>query len=283
MAKTALALGTFDGVHSGHISVINAAVSSGYRAVAVAFPEPPRAFFECKTELLTSPHEKQQLLRELGIDSVHFLDFGKIKDMPPEEFLLYLKNTFNPALISCGFNHRFGKDGKGDIPLLINFCRANNIKLMVADAVTVGDNVLSSTYIRSLIKNGEVSTANRYLARPFGFSGEVIHGDKRGRTIGFPTINQLYPAIKVPVRFGVYKSSVTVDGTTYSGITNVGIRPSFRTDAVMAETYILDFDGEIYGKIADVRLVDFIRDEQKFSGISELKRAIDKDIERLKI
>lgn len=282
MAKTALALGTFDGVHSGHISVINAAVSSGYRAVAVAFPEPPRTFFNGQTELLSTPHEKQKILFGLGVENVHFLDFEKIKDMPPEEFLLYLKNTFNPAFISCGFNHRFGKGGKGDTALLRDFCDKNNIKLSVAEAVTVGDKILSSTYIRSLLRGGEINTANRYLARPFGFSGEVVHGDSRGRTIGFPTINQFYPKTKAPVRFGVYKSLVTVDGKTYNGITNVGIRPSFKTDAVMAETYILDFSGDIYGTVVDLRLIEFIRNEQKFSNTADLKKAIENDINNAK-
>lgn len=279
MAKTALALGTFDGVHIGHLSVINAAVLSGYNSVAVAFPVPPRCTLSGNTELLTTPFEKNEILRAARVNRVHFLDFESIQNIEPEDFLLFLKSTFNPALISCGFNYRFGRGGKGDTALLERFCSENGIVLSVAEAVKTGEQIVSSTLIRDLLKKGDIKSANRFLSCPFGFSAEIIHGDKRGRTIGFPTVNQYYPEIKAGVRYGVYKSRITVDGKTYDGITNVGVRPTFQLEKVMAETFILDFTGEIYGKIADVRLLEFLREEQLFSSVEELKAAIEKDIE----
>ena len=138
--------------------------------------------------------------------------------------------------------------------------------------------VTSSTLIRSLLANGELERVNDLCVAPFGFAAEVVHGDARGRTIGFPTVNQNYPKDKAPVKFGVYKSEITVNGKTYRAITNIGKRPTYKLDYIIAETYIVDFSKDVYGKTADLRLLKFIRPEKKFSGIEELKKQIEEDI-----
>lgn len=278
--KTAVALGTFDGVHKGHLSVINAAASSGFKPVAVAFPEPPKGIISGDKNLLTNPIKKREILIKSGINEVFYLDFKKIRDYSPEQFLKLLKNEFNPAVICCGFNYRFGKNGEGDTGLLKDFCKKNEIKFIEAQPVTAQGRVISSTYIRELLEQGMVAEANGFLSEPFGFNAQVIHGDKRGRTIGFPTVNMVYSDSLVEVRFGVYKSEITVDDKTYSGITNVGMRPSFRTEKIMAETYICDFSGDVYGKIINVKLLNFIRPEQKFETLQELKANIMNDIQK---
>ncbi len=278
--KTAIALGTFDGVHIGHRSVIKAAVGSGFKAVAVAFPEPPKSIISGDKRLLTSPIAKKKMLENEGIKEVFYLDFAKIRDNSPHEFLNFLKNEFDPAVICCGFNYRFGKNGEGDVLLIEEFCNKNGIEFIKAVPVDIDGVTVSSTYIRDLLEEGKISVANRLLGQPFGFFGAVIKGDRRGRTIGFPTINQLYPEDIAKVKYGVYKSETLVGGKKYNSITNIGIRPTYENGVVSAETYIIDFSGDLYGEVAYVQLIDFLREERKFSSIEELKENIENDIKK---
>ncbi len=278
MNKTAIALGTFDGVHIGHQAVIKAAVDSGFKSLAVAFKFPPKAYFDDSIGCITTFSDKDGSLRDLGLKEIYYLDFNEVRDMSPTDFLYFLKNEYNCAFISCGFNYRFGKNGAGDIELLREFCEKNGIILKVSEPIAIGNTTVSSTYIRSLLSDGRVAAANELLARLFGFSATVIHGDGRGHIMGFPTANQLYPKELAPVKHGVYKTIITVNGKTYNGITNIGHRPTYETGDVRAETFILDFYDDIYGMVADVRLVKFIRPEQKFDSLEELKTAIKNDL-----
>lgn len=278
--KTAVALGTFDGVHLGHLAVLELAKGSGFKSVAVSFPEPPKSVISGNKNLLTTPLEKKEILEKSGIEQVNYLDFAEICNYSPEQFLEYIIKEFNVGAVCCGFNYRFGKGGSGDTNLIKNFCQEKNIKFFMAEPRKNGEEIVSSTLIRGLLGEGRVMEANSLLSEPFGFSGEIVHGDKRGRTIGFPTINQLYPENKAPLRFGVYKTEVTVLGKTYKGITNIGHRPSFPSGEIIAETHILDFSGEVYGQTAKISFLRFIRDEQRFDDIEELKSNIKNDIEK---
>ncbi len=280
MNKTAIALGTFDGVHTGHQAVIKAAVNSGFSAFAVAFKFPPKTYFDDSIGCITTLADKDKALRDLGLHEIYYLDFPEVRDMSPTDFLQFLIKEYNCAFISCGFNYRFGKNGAGDTELLREFCEQNGIILKVLDPIAIDNTTVSSTYIRSLLSGGEIERANELLARPFGFSAAVIHGDARGRTIGYPTANQIYPKRLTDVKHGVYKSLVTVNGKTYKGITNIGHRPTYETGDVRTETFILDFYDDIYGMAADVRLIEFIRPEQKFGSIKELKNAIKNDLSK---
>ena len=149
---------------------------------------------------------------------------------------------------------------------------------MCHDAVSVNGEPVSSTRIREHLKNGEIEAANALLTFPFSFTAEVISGDRRGRTIGFPTINQKYPSELIPLKFGVYRSKIIADGSEYEGITNIGIRPTFKTDYIISETYIIGFSGNLYGKSVKVEPLKFVRGEVKFSSVDELKRQIAADI-----
>ena len=277
--KTAVALGTFDGVHSGHRAVIQRVVESPYKKVAVTFLVPPKSVLDKSTGILTPPHRKKELLKNCGIEQVEFLDFKDCRHMAPLDFLSELKQKYNCALISCGFNYRFGKDGAGDTALLSDFCEKNNIVLLVAEPVCENGTVVSSSLIREELKNGRVEAVKNLCGYDFGFTAEIIHGDARGRTIGFPTVNQIYPSELVKVKFGVYKSRITLGGQEYNGITNIGVRPTFKTDFVSAETHIIGFSGDAYGQTADLRLVKFIREEKKFDSLDELKQAINNDLQ----
>ena len=271
MPEYSVALGTFDGLHLGHKAVLGSIIKNGLTPVALTFNVPPK--FNNKTNLLITPDEKINRLKKLGI-SAKVLDFNSVKNLSPDEFLSFIKAEFSPKIIATGYDFRFGKGALGTIGDLAEFCKANGILYSLADAVNYGGEPISSSRIRSLIQNGEIKTANKMLGESFCFSGEVAHGDERGRTMGFPTLNIPYPTELVTPKFGVYASITEIGGRLYKSVTDIGVRPTFKTDYVISETNIMDFGGEVYGKKATVYLVDYIRGEVKFSGIDELKDAI---------
>lgn len=275
--KTAIVLGAFDGLHSGHRAVIEQA--QGYNSVAVTFDIPPKCV-NCG-EMIILPQDKQLRLKQLGINQVVMQQFDNIKNILPLDYLNNLKNKYNPDRIICGFNYRFGKDAKGDIQLLNEFCDDKGIEFICVPAVMQSGEVVSSTQIRKLIRTGEMEKATSQIYGGFCFTGEVLHGDKRGRTIGFPTVNQAFPVGLVTPKLGVYISRITVNGKDYSAITNVGLRPTFKTETVGCESYIKDFSEEIYGEKIKTQLLRFVRPEQEFTSIEELKNAILNDVNLL--
>ena len=277
MIKTALALGTFDGVHKGHRAVLS--LPEDYRKIAVTFKKPPKMEQGDKAKLLMSYEDKCAALKRNGIDEVEGLVFSKMRDVSPEAFLAYLKEKFDPALISCGFNYRFGKDAAGNTETLASFCQQNGILFRCCDPVLRDGTVVSSSGIRSLLASGEIEQANEMMTEPFSFSAEVINGDKRGRTLGFPTVNQRYPKELAPLRFGVYQTEVSFDQKTFTGMTNIGIRPTFETPYVLSESFIHGFSGDLYGKTVRVAPIRFIRPERKFSSAEELKAQVLSDLE----
>lgn len=276
--KTAVALGTFDGLHNAHREVLN--LPNGFKKVAVTFNKPPKMVICGKDELLLTEQEKLCFLKELGIEEIITLEFNKVRDNSPEGFLNYLKNEIGADYISCGFNYRFGKNGLGDTDLLADFCSKNSIELHISNPYLLDDGApLSSSYIRSLLKNGKVEKVNEFLYKPFSFTAPVQKGDQRGRTIGFPTVNQRYPEALVKPRFGVYKTKVLIDGNEFEAISDIGVRPTYETNFVISETFIKNFSGDLYGKEITVVPIKFLRDEKKFNSLDELKAQIKKDLE----
>ena len=274
--KTAIAFGTFDGVHIAHRKVLD--LPDTRKKIAVTFPQPPKMYMMSSRELLMTFEQRCETLKELGFDEIYALDFEKVKNTEPQDFLQGIFEKYNPSIISCGFDYRFGKEAKGDVSLLSEFCQKNGITLKICDAVEYDGDKVSSTMIRNLLKQGEIEKANALLCSPFSFSATVLKGDKRGRTIGFPTINQKYPQELVKIKFGVYKTKVLVDGKEYDGVTDIGLRPTYETDYVISETFIKDFSGDLYGKEVKIIPLKFIREEMKFSSLEELKKQIQKDI-----
>lgn len=275
--KIALCLGSFDGLHKGHRAVLS--VPDDYYKVAITFKVPPKSVLNKDNSLILTPEDKYLSLKEFGIQRIEILDFLKVKDMPYNDFLLFLKENFKPSLISCGFNYRFGKNGLGNTEKLEAFCKENDIVFKCVGAVSEEDTTISSTLIRKYLQNGEIEKANALLYKPFSFTCPVIEGDKRGRTLGFPTVNQKYPNELVKLKFGVYKTKVLIDGKAYEGITDIGQRPTFKTDYVISETYIKDFSGDLYFKELTIIPQKFLREEKKFSSLDELKRQIKIDLE----
>lgn len=273
--QNAVALGTFDGIHKGHLAVLN--IPDSYNKTALIFRIPPKCIKKGVVELLLTPEEKVQRLKKLGFD-VRVLDFSDVEHLTCEDFLALIKNKFNPALISCGFNYRFGYKGEGDTLFLESFCKDNGIILNIADPVKENGEIISSSVIRKALKEGELSKANSLLGYYFSFSADVIKGDGRGNKLGFPTINQRYPEKLTPIKFGVYKTEVLVDNAVFNGVSNIGYRPTFPTDYIISETFIKDFSGDLYGKSAKIILKEFLRSEQKFSSTQELRIQVLKDI-----
>lgn len=276
--KFAIALGMFDGVHMGHKAVLDGAVNSPFKSVAVTFSSIP---FKTGGFIMTGADKEKKLL-DYGIDEVVFLDFFEIKDMPPEKFLEFLGKKYNIGKICCGFNYRFGHKAAGDTVLLRDWCGKKGIEFFECPEVKHLGQTVSSTYIKALIVEGEAEKAAELLGEDFYFTAEVAHGDQRGRTMGFPTANQLYPENIAKPKLGVYQTVVTIDGKNYDGVTNIGVRPTFITDYISAETFILDYSGQCYGKQVKTGLVKYLREEKKFSSKEELAEAIKANAEYVK-
>ena len=277
--KYAIALGMFDGVHIGHKAVLEGAVKSPYRSVAVTFSSIPG-----KAEgALMTPREREEKLRSLGIDEVLFLNFFEVKDLSPTEFLGMLSEKYTIGKICCGFNYRFGKKASGDPDFLRNWCNENGVEFFECPEVVSKGRTVSSTYIKALIAEGNTEKAAELLGEPFSFTAEVVKGDQRGRTWGLPTINQLYPEGKARPKNGVYQTVVEIRGKRYDGVTNIGLRPTFITDYISSETFILDYSDDCYGETVKTELYAFLREEKKFSSVDELIAAIKQNAEQVKM
>lgn len=274
--KNAVVLGTFDGVHLGHKAVIDKA--KGCFVTAVTFEKAPRAYLDENIKALMTGDDRIERLKTLGVNETVMLDFNEVKDISALDFLESIRKKYNPSLICCGYNYHFGKNAEGNTEFLAEYCNKHNIELSVAECVKMDSQAVSSTFIREKISLGKVEAANIMLGYNFGFKGEIINGDKRGRTLGFPTINQAFPLCLTPPLFGVYETKVKINGKGYRAITNIGLRPTFLTDKISCETYIEDFSGDIYGDNVDLRFVKFIREEKKFDSIEQLKNAIANDV-----
>lgn len=274
--ELAAALGSFDGLHLGHRQVIGNTLSApGLRPAVITFQQNPSVSLQKKpVPLLTTNEQKLALLKEMGVEVVYLLPFDRIRDMEPEDFVEALYRVCRVRALSCGFNFRFGKNGRGDAGLLKELCREKGISLSVTPPVSVAGETVSSTRIRACLEQGDVQQAGQLLGRPFGYDFEVTHGRQLGRTWGTPTINQPFPAGYVLPRFGVYASLVEVEGQKYYGVTNIGVKPTVGSDCALSETWIPEFSGDLYGKKVPVELLDFIRPERKFDSLDQLKNEI---------
>lgn len=277
--KTAIILGTFDGLHAGHRAVIEKA--KDFFSVAVTFDIPPKGIISGEPQLLILPDDRENRIKKLGINQVEMQSFEAVRKISAVDYLEFLKDKYNPSRIVCGFNYRFGYKAEGDVALLNKFCKKNGIDFICVPPVEKDCVVVSATNIRNLIREGKISEASSQIYGGFCFTAPVLHGDMRGRTIGFPTANQNYPENLVKLKFGVYITQVTIDAVQYSAITNVGIRPTYQTQTIGCETYIKDFCGEIYGKDMKVEFLQFVREEKKFLSLEELKNAILSDVKLL--
>lgn len=288
--NTAVALGFFDGLHIGHRKVLAQVVEqkqNGLVSLCFTFAQSPKSILRGTSEsALVSENDKLKILDEIGIEHTVCADFRAIMNMSAEEFVSeILAKQLRAKFAACGFNYRFGKNGEGDSETLKRLCTEHGIEVVVVPPKISEGEVVSSTLIRGLIGEGKVRRANELLGSEFGFCSTIEHGKRLGRQLGTPTINQpLCHELVVP-RFGVYASAVTLEnGDVYCGVTNIGVKPTVGKFAPLCETWMPDYKGgEIYGETADIRLLDFVREEKKFDNIDMLKTAILENAKTAKI
>jgi riboflavin kinase/FMN adenylyltransferase len=282
-----VALGNFDGVHLGHRAVLRRAVEEGrrrgLRAVAATFEPHPRAVLWPGNEpkLLTTPEVRRELLLACGIDQVREIRFDlELSKKSPREFVLeVLAGSLYAGVVVVGENFRFGHKASGDVAELRRCMREVGGEAYAVPISNVLGEVISSSRIRELVAEGKLREAARLLGRPYLMRGEVVEGDKRGRTIGFPTANVLPDERALAPGRGVYVGHARVGSELYGACTNVGIAPTFDRRESRIEAYLLSFDGDLYGEVVDVTFEERLRPEKRFSGIEELKEQIARDVE----
>lgn len=285
----ALALGFFDGVHLGHQAVIGSAVKAaqytGCGSAVVTFKEHPYCYFKGESPKYILTHEdKYKCLEKLGVDYVIELDFAQVCQMTPIEYLEnVLVKYFSPKSISTGFNHKFGVDKTGNVIFLSECQDRFHYYYIATPPESIFGDIISSTVIRKYIKNGVVDMAASMLGRKFSVSGTVQKGRQLGRTIGYPTANIIYPEDIIDPLYGVYDVEVGLDdGSSYRGLANFGLAPTVTNDGVAhLETFLLNFDGDLYDKTIKVSFNRIIRPEIKFNNFDELKTQINFDIQSM--
>lgn len=275
----AVALGTFDGFHSGHKKVIDKTKLPGVESAVLLFDEHPQKVLSHKSpgELITRS-ERDKLLKNWNITPI-VISFSEIMSLSYEDFFYkILLEKIGATTLSCGFNYRFGAKAGGNAEILKTLCQKEGIELFVSEAVEFEGEPVSSTRIRNLIKQGDIESANAMLGREFSYDFLVVHGDARGRTIDSPTINQFFTDGFIVPQYGVYASYSIIDGKKYPSVTNVGVRPTIEGySKERSETNIVGFYGDLYDKNISVHLLKKIREEMKFNNLDELREQIAKD------
>jgi riboflavin kinase/FMN adenylyltransferase len=258
--RIAVALGDFDGMHLAHKTVVTGAENAVIYCVNNRFSLLQKSIFKRR------------------FPNAVFADFEQLKNMSAYEFIDdVLVGQFHAGMILCGFNFRFGKNAMWSAHDLRNFLEEKDIWVRILEHLDYGDKPISSSRIRSCVLSGDIDQANKMLGYNFTFENEVLCGDQRGRTIGYPTINQHLPEGLVVPKFGVYESRAIVDGKTYKSFTNIGIRPTWLLDEPLCETHIFDFSGDLYSKTVQIELVRYMRGEKKFASTQELKEQLTND------
>lgn len=286
---TAVALGLFDGVHIAHAQVIRAVTNKLPFVPAVLtfridaqFEQMPPNKQGIRT-ILTDEQKLEQFER-LGVEQVWMPEFSELADLTPEAFFNdVLLGRLHAAALSCGYDYSFGKHAAGQVGLLHSLCEQNGVALSVLPAFDRNHTLVSSTAVRNCLMSGDIPTANALLGYPYYLLGEVVHGRSLGKTLGFPTLNQLFAPNQLVPRYGVYNSTTEIAGKSYPSITNIGVKPTIEGErAPLAETYLIGGEGDLYGETARVALIEMTRPEQKFNGLDELRAAVHRDIDARK-
>ncbi|MGN0416161.1 MAG: bifunctional riboflavin kinase/FAD synthetase [Agathobacter sp.] len=281
---TALSLGKFDGVHRGHEALIDQLMrykNQGLKAAVFTFDIPPKKLTENQNyRLLTTNEEKRVLFEERGVDYLLQCPFTpEIMHMEPEDFVEWLVRSLHVKSIVVGTDFHFGHNRRGDHVLLGQLSGQLGYELVVVDKLQYHGRDISSSYVREEILKGNLEIANELLGYPFFVQSEVIHGRQLGRTLGIPTINMELPAEKLLPPKGVYVTRLMIDGHCCTGVTNVGQKPTVNnTNKVSVETHILDYEGDLYGHTLCVSFLAYLRPEQKFASVEELKAQMERDI-----
>ena len=290
--KLVVTIGNFDGLHQGHKKIIQEMknISQNFSAkTMVIFTEPhAKEFFSMDKNIMEQParispwRDKFKNLENENVDFAFFLKFNKsLQTMSPEIFIEKVLGSLNISNLMIGDDFRFGQDRKGDFLMLKNWSKSKSISLSKLPTFSIDNRRVSSTWVRETLSLGDFSLAKKLLGRPYSFEGKVVHGNRLGRSIGFPTANVWLPKNNLPIK-GVFSVKISIDMSEFKGIANIGIRPTVGGTSPVLEVNIFDFKKEIYGKRIKVEFVKKIRDEKKFDSIDDLKKQIAKDVNTAK-
>lgn len=284
--KTAVTLGKFDGVHVGHQKLINNVINKkqeGFSSVLFTFDKPVGAFLrDADSSVLLTKEERHAVFSKFQLDYMIECEFTEeFAHMPAETFIKeILVKRLNAGYIAVGTDCTFGYKAIGNYKMLQQFAEKYGYEVEVVEKLTYKSSEISSTRIRQCIQVGELEDATKMLGFHYPIMGEVVHGKKLGRTLGMPTTNLIPIEEKLLPPDGVYVSRTIIDGKIYDGITNIGYKPTVSNEMIRGvETFIFDYSGDLYGKILQVELYKYVRPEQKFESIVQLKDRINKDIE----
>jgi riboflavin kinase/FMN adenylyltransferase len=282
---TAVAMGKFDGVHIGHRRLLDEILEQrqkGLKSCVFTFDPAPAVLFGLSDgRELTTREEKRSIFERMGVDVL--IEFPLNAETAAMEPALFVREVLAERLqadfIAAGEDVSFGKRGAGDRKLLQELAEPLGFEVKVVEKVCVDGVVVSSTYIREQIEQGNMELAEKLLGAPYTLSGTVVRGNRIGRTLGFPTVNIVPAASKLLPPSGVYFSRVLCEGKVYRAISNVGCKPTVSDENVMGvESYLYDFDRDVYDKEIEVELLSFRRPERRFAGVEELKAQLQEDI-----
>ena len=274
-------IGAFDGVHKGHIELINKTKEINKNFQIVTFDEIPKLYFDKSLKPLLDNKNKNNIFNDLKPTNLIYLKFDEINQLSSDEFLKYLDINLRTKKIVVGKDFKFGKNRSGDVDNIISYFGKDNV-ILLSDYIIDNEKV-SSTKIRNFLDTGNIQKANNFLGREYELSGLVVKGKKLGSKIGFPTANlRLNNDLYLP-KFGVYEISCIVNGNLFKGILNIGITPTvLNSKKVKIETHLFNFNENIYGKNIVIQLKKFIREEIKFNSIDDLIKQINIDISSVK-
>lgn len=279
--KRVVALGFFDGIHKAHQSIIGRAVEAvekDYISAVITLDKSPKEYFgKTSEESLTPTNKKNELLKNLGVNEVYYLEFNeKLQNLSAEEFINNILKKLNVEKVFCGFDYRFGFKGLGTPELI----KDRGIEAIVLEKEKIDDEKISTTVLKEFVRKGEFSKYKEYAGRFYSITGSVVKGRQLGRTINFPTANlELDGKYLLPETNGVYITKIKVNNKIYKSITNIGYNPtvSDEKNKKFIETHILDFDEDIYGEKIEIYFYEFLRKEQKFESFDHLKEQLKLD------
>ena len=283
---TILTLGTFDGVHQGHRTIISKLTSESKKdelksIILTFFPHPRNIVSSKKIKSISTIDEKIQIFSELNLDELIIQNFNKsFSEMGAEEFIKLLVNNLNLKKIIVGYNHRFGKNRSADIDVLRDFSTKYDFEVVEIKAFEVEKIKISSTKIRNAIDNGNIDVCNNYLGYNFNINGIVVKGKSIGKSIGFPTANiNIAEEYKIIPKNGVYLVRCFYEKNKFYGMMNIGYNPTFGSNKKTIEVNIFDFNRDLYDKNIRIEFLKFIRDEIKFDNAEELQNQLINDRE----
>ncbi len=281
LKNAVIALGFFDGVHIAHRELIRTTVEIGKREnlSPTVFTFTAEGEIKSDAQRLYSTEERLSILEELGIENVILVNFKDIAGLEAEDFVKKsLIGHFGARAVVAGYNFRFGRGARGTREMLTELMNEAGLKAYIAEEITFEGKTISSTLIRSYLSDGKVDIANKLLGSPYFISGRVESGNHIGKTLGFPTINIPIREGHIQLRRGVYLTGVKIGENVYRSLTNVGTCPTFNERKMHTETYILDYNNEIYGEEVKIFFLEFIREEKKFESPEDLKSEINHNI-----